>query len=217
MRDILDAQVKRFGDALEAFPWEDRDRYAQWLAQTYYYVRHSTRLLAAAAARFPFDEGGNALHSRFANHMAEEKSHERLAEHDLKQLGLALASFPELPATRQLYEPQYYKIEHQSPLALFGYILPLEAIGPALGSSIIARVSAAHGSKCCTFLNVHSEEDVDHVEKAFAMVAGLSAPHTGYVHDNIEQTVFAYVTMLSSIASPAVTLSSAAAPHPVSP
>ena len=60
-RDDVDVSA-----ATDRFPWEERAAYADWLAQTYYYVRHTTRLIASAAARFPIDERGNSLHHRFA-------------------------------------------------------------------------------------------------------------------------------------------------------
>src|SRR5688572_20045967 len=135
-------QMKTMADA---FPWSSRYAYGDWLAQTYYYVRHSTRLLAAAAARFPFDDRGSALHYRFAAHIIEEKRHEELALHDLKRLGLRLDQFEERHSTRMFYEPQYYKIEQQAPSVLFGYIVPLEAIAAAHGSRIGAAVTTAFG------------------------------------------------------------------------
>ena len=34
---------------MDSADWSDPDIYGNWLAQTYYYVCHSTRLLAAAS------------------------------------------------------------------------------------------------------------------------------------------------------------------------
>lgn len=95
--------------------------------------------------------------------MAEEKKHELLALHDIQVLGETLESLPEHPSTRMFYEPQYFKIEHQSPLALFGYILPLEAIGPAQGPQIAESVTAVYGPKCASFVKLHAGEDVEHL------------------------------------------------------
>src|SRR5690606_24416532 len=93
MKQLLERCTLQMKTAGEKFPWTSRKVYGDWLAQTYYYVRHSTRLLAAAAARFPLDERGSALHYRFAAHIGEEKRHEQLALHDLQQLGFTLAEF----------------------------------------------------------------------------------------------------------------------------
>jgi thiaminase len=199
MKALLNDCVTQLAAASERFPWEDRRAYADWVAQTYYYVRHSTRLLAASAARFPYDERGNALHHRFAAHMSEEKKHELLCTHDLKQLGTSLAELREHHSTRAFYEPQYFKIEHQGPIALFGYILPLEAIGPTCGKSIIDRIVAKHGDSCVSFLKLHSEEDVAHLDKALQMLEGLGETDKAIVEQNLRQTTYAYVAMLQDI------------------
>jgi thiaminase len=196
MKSLLQDCVAEMSRGLLAFPWEERRAYAGWLAQTYYYVCHSTRLLATAAARFPNDERGNALHHRFATHMSEEKKHELLALHDILALDERIDSFPEQPATRMFYECQYYKIEHQGPFSLFGYILPLEAIGPAQGKQMADKVTAAHGSRCASFVRLHADEDVGHLDKALAIVSTLDGIDKRRVEENMRQTTYGYVAML---------------------
>lgn len=199
MKDLLQESVVQLGLGIDRFPWSDRRAYADWLSQTFHYVRHSTRLLAAAAARFPCDERGNAMHHRFVTHMAEEKKHELLCVHDLRVLGTSVASLPEHHSTRMFYEPQYTKIEHGSPVALFGYILPLEAIGPARGAHIADVVIKAHGDKCASFVRLHAEEDVEHLDKALQMLQDLPTGEAALVKENLRQTTYAYVTMLHDI------------------
>jgi thiaminase len=195
---LEDAQ-KPLTRAIDRFPWEDKNLYADWLAQTYYYVRHSTRLLAAAAARFPYDARGNTLHHRFGTHMAEENKHELLCIHDLKVLGDSIEARPEHASTRMFYEPQYFKVEHQDPIVLFGYILPLEAIAPVQGKLVAEKVAAKFGPKCASFLKVHAEEDVSHLEKALAMLADVDDENQRLIIQNIEQTCYAYGALLEDI------------------
>jgi hypothetical protein len=152
--------------------------------------------LACAAARFSQNERGDALHYRFAAHMAEEKKHERLALHDLKCLGKSIEELPEHPSTRMFYEPQYFKIEHQTPLALFGYILPLEAVGPALGARVVEQVTGAFGSSCASFLKLHAAEDVDHLDKALRILDSILEEERRPIEENLRQTAFAYGCML---------------------
>jgi pyrroloquinoline quinone (PQQ) biosynthesis protein C len=197
----LDACVERLRVTVEAFPWEKAAAYADWLAQTYYYVRHSTRLLAAAAARFSLDARGNALHQRFGAHMGEEKQHEKLALHDLRELGASLENLPERSATRFFYEPQYYKIEHGHPIALFGYILPLEAIGPLAGAGVIERITRAHGAKCVSFLRLHAADDVDHLAKALEVLTALPPDLREVVAQNLDQSTDAFVGLLKDVAA----------------
>jgi hypothetical protein len=199
MKTVLDECVSRLERALERFPWGTPKAYGDWLAQTYYYVRHSTRLLAASAARFPHDDAGNAFHHRFAAHMSEEKKHELLALHDLKALGFSIDGFPEHASTRMFYEPQYYKIEHQDPLALFGYILPLEAMSARKGPWVCERVIESHGPHCAAFLKVHAEDDVDHLDKALRALEVANAGQRALIELNMEQTTHGYVALLSQV------------------
>jgi hypothetical protein len=199
MKATLATSVEQLSGALERFPWEDRAVYADWLAQTYFYVRHSTRLLAASAARFSFDPRGDALHHRFGAHIGEEKKHEKLAEHDLKELGRSIREMKERASTRMFYETQYYKIEHQHPIALFGYILPLEAVGPACGPRILERIAGAHGPKSASFLKLHATEDVDHLDKALEMLADVPQGERTFIEENLVQSTHAYIGMLNEI------------------
>lgn len=199
MRSLLTECSEQIGQAVDQFPWSDRRAYADWLAQTYFYVRHSTRLLAAAAARFSHDDRDMALHWRFVTHMAEEKKHELLCIHDLKGVGASLESFPERSSTRMFYEPQYYKVEHRAAIALFGYILPLEAIGPWHGKRILEPLIAAHGERCVSFLRLHAAEDVEHLDKAFRVLSGITPVEHSLVEDNMRQTTHAYLGILHEI------------------
>jgi hypothetical protein len=198
MQETLDSVVKQLGQTLEQYAWEDSYAYANWLAQTYYYVVHSTRLLTAAASRMPFNGLGSQLHYRCAAHVAEEKKHELLAVHDLKALGYELKSFPELSATRLFYEPQYMKIDRVHPIALFGYILVLESLAATHGPSHTARVIDAHGSQAATFLKLHSTEDPGHVAQALENLATLDEEQKRLVCDNIEQSALAYAVLLNA-------------------
>lgn len=198
--ELLHTMTQLACDKLLQYPWEDKVRYQDWLAQTYYYVRHSTRLLAAAASRFPFDETGEQFHVRFGKHIGEERSHEKLALHDLKVLGVQELP-PELSVTRAFYATQYYKIDRQSPYALMGYILMLEATGPMCGGQILERVRQAHGDKCCSFLKLHTEEDVRHVEIALQQVASLNETEQSIVKQSLRQSTHAYCAILAHIQS----------------
>ena len=76
MKNELESCVERLGSGLRAFPWRDRTAYGDWLAQTYWYVRHSTRLLVCGRAgrSSTTTTSATALHVRFAAHMAEEEA-----------------------------------------------------------------------------------------------------------------------------------------------
>jgi hypothetical protein len=200
MKTVLDHSMLEVGAASRAFPWSDRAAYADWIAQTYHYVKHSTRLLAAAAARFPTDEAGDALHHRFAKHMAEEKKHELLCLHDLKALDFPLGAFSELPATRMFYASQYFEVEHTDPMALFGYILVLEVTSVREGGWVKDRIVEAHGEKAAAFVRLHSEEDVGHVEKALRALEVATATQRDRIGANMRQTARGYRAILEDSA-----------------
>ena len=200
MKTTLDESMTEIRAALRAFPWADRAAYGNWVAQTYHYVKHSTRLLAAAAARFPQDDVGNALHHRFAKHMSEEKKHELLCVHDLTALDLPLGAFPELPVTRMFYESQYFKVEHRDPVALFGYILALEVTSAQEGGWVHDEIVATHGPKTASFVKLHAQEDVGHVEKALRALDDVTAAQRALVSENLRQTAYGYRAILEEVA-----------------
>lgn len=141
--------------------WQDPNVYASFLAQTHYHICHSTRLLAAAGARFTVEH--DAFHLQCMKHAAEERSHEKLSTSDLKAIGKSLADYPELPATKALYRSIYCMIDRESPFALFGYAYFLECIGVA-GRRLENIVKPIYGAKAVKHLSLHANEDVEHLE-----------------------------------------------------
>ncbi len=187
--------------ALDNFPWDSKQAYAEFLAQTYYYIRHSTRLLAASAARFSQED--QAMHKRFMKHSDEENSHELLAVRDLQKLGYKMEDFRELPQTRAFYETQYYKIEHCDPAALLGYILALEVTATHL-APIQKKLTALYGKECVKLIQVHSDEDPDHVEKALKSISALKNERVLEIEINIEQSAILYAGMIEAVKAKAL-------------
>jgi len=182
---------------IHSFPWEDKYAYGMYLAQTYYYVKHSTRLLAVAAGRMA--DHDLAYHRRFLEHAAEEKGHETIALKDLKNLGYTLEDFPELPETRMFWETQYYKVEHVDPLSLMGYILALEAIACQECPWIKSQLDKHYRPNCHTFIKVHGEDDPEHVTKARAQIEALSPERIRHVEGNFDQTAICFQSILEAI------------------
>jgi len=195
MEDFFKEHIKQLYTPLETFPWDNRFVYAQFLAQTYYYVSHSTRLLAVSASRFSRDE--EDLHRRFIKHMSEEKGHHLIAQFDLKNLGFSLDSFPELPMTKAFYECQYFKCGYLDPIALFGYILALEGIAVTQGPSIHERVLESFGERATGFVRLHCADDIEHIELAFQHINKLNEKQIQIIQDNFNQTCLMYSIFLS--------------------
>lgn len=198
LKAALNQSVSMIVNSYENMPWDNKEFYANYIAQTFYYVRHSTRMLATSAGRLSYEQQ-QTLHLRFLKHLSEEAGHEKLAINDLKALGYTIDDFKELNATRCFYEPQYFKIEHKDPLAIMGYILYLEVLAQNICPPLSKKLTALYGKKAATFLIVHGEEDPHHVEEAQKMLATLPPEALAIITENLEQSSFAFNLMMKEI------------------
>jgi hypothetical protein len=161
----------RLTSMADRFPWENQDAYLSWLAQTYEYVRYSTRILALTGGRFPVSK--TAFATRFFQHAAEERGHDRLLVNDAKAFAKDIAELPVFPEAEAFHKSLYFWIYQGDPTVMFGWIFCLEGFAVLNGPRIYERVLAAHGKRGASFLHVHSAEDPDHLEKAFQTVRSL--------------------------------------------
>lgn len=193
----LNLNLSPMGECLKKFPWEEKLAYAWFLSQTYYYVCHSTKLLHVAVGRMK--QSDKKFYKRFVEHLTEENGHEMIALKDLKKLGFDIKDFPELPETRMFWESQYYKIEHNDPISLLGYIYALEAIASQVCPLIKKELEKYYPNDCHSFIKVHGEDDPEHVEKALDQIKELPAERLRWVQENFEQSTRSYVHMVNSI------------------
>lgn len=170
-KDVFEKTMSELEVAAKEFPWEDPKAYSEWLAQTYFFVVNSTRILALAGARTPLSQ--NELHQRFIEHANEEKGHEKLLLKDLTELKRTINTFQEKAPTAALYKTQYFWIEHRTTDAFMGWVVVLEAFAAKFGPYIYSRTKKAHGEKASLFLKVHAHEDQDHIEKAYKEINNL--------------------------------------------
>lgn len=178
-------------------PWEDREFYANWVGQFYYFVAHATRLLAASAARLTMDR--DALHIRFLDHCQEEKHHEKLLLKDLEEMGRSIDEFPESPTVAHLYQSQYYLIDYRDPIALFGSVFYLEGLSLHSGLEIYGRLKKVHGDDACNFIRVHVTEDQDHMEKAHAALRTLPPDQLQLIDWSMRQTAGIYISLIQEL------------------
>jgi len=194
LRAKYDESIERLGLMLD-YPWDSPEFYAAWLTQSYYYSRRVTRILLLASANSTMEQ--QKVHRRMMTHASEEKGHELLAERDVKDLGYDVQSIGEFSVTRGFYATQYFTIEHVSPESLFGWILPLEGLAIHYGKEIWNRVKS-NTSAPTRFLDVHVNEDPDHVGSAFSTVNGMSAEHHAQICANMDFTVNTYFSILKN-------------------
>ena len=182
------------GQSFLQFPWHDKGCYSAWLAQTYFYAQATTRLLMLAGAHI--DREFESTHLRFIEHTKEERGHEKLLLMDLKDLNFQLSDFSELASTSGLYQAQYFWIQHKHPLSFFGYILFLEGLGAIYGKQASDKAHAAHGARASHFLRVHAEDDIEHIERAFAETDKFSPHIQNLIAENLTLSAGFYELML---------------------
>lgn len=196
-RDHFDKKMELWGADFFRMPWEEKSFYTGWLAQTFYFVTYSTRILAKTASRFDVDR--NEFHQRYVAHLREETGHETMALHDLKKLGTKPQDIPELPETSAFYQSQYFWIEQKNPISLFGYIIALEGFASQFGEPILRRVQASHGAEAATFLKVHAGADPSHLQEAFSAIEALSKAEIDLIRQNFDLSGHHYMKILQAL------------------
>jgi hypothetical protein len=192
--------VELMGRAVDAMDVKDPKVYGNYLAQTYYYVSHSTRMLAFAGGLMKRQEEPHFR--RFIKHISEEVAHDLLAEKDLHDLGMKPVDFQHLPETRAFWEPQYYKMQFEHPLALMGYIIALESFATVHLPRFYQKAKETYHGKACRFIQLHAEEDPDHIDKAIQLTSTLSPELQELVLINIIQSAKSYVAMVKACDTP---------------
>ncbi len=194
-----ETEMDRTAELMRNSPWENKDFYMNWCAQFFFFVAHATRLLAASAARLHLDR--DASHLRFLDHCQEEKNHEKLFERDLEYFGKKPSDFEEHPLASLLYVSQYYLIDYDDPMALFGSILFLEGMSISAGPEIYDRLHAKYGDQGCHFIKVHVHDDQDHIIKAKKALENLTEKEMLAITKSYLQSSYAFNQLLLELKS----------------
>ncbi|RJX69368.1 hypothetical protein DZ860_15395 [Vibrio sinensis] len=194
----LERELQTTFDLIDAFEWENKNKYADYIAQTYFYTSHSVRLIGSALMHTSVSD--SALFNYFANHVKEEQNHEKLALADLKRLGFSIDDFNERSSCRLMWQSQYYYPHHAGSHLLLGYIIALELLALHRAPSIVERVSGGNvKSSPNKFMRVHAEEDVHHVKLACDLIDSLPCEKKEQVIKNFHQGLYSYRQLLLSI------------------
>ncbi|MGP3636565.1 iron-containing redox enzyme family protein [Streptomyces sp. 24-1644] len=142
-----------------------RQRYLRYLAAMHPLVRASVPLLERAAERCAEldDPPSRRLAAYYTRHAEEERDHDSWLLDDLAAAGAAPAAVPP-PVVVELAGAQYYRIEHEHPVTLLGYIAVLE--GNAPGPRLAGRLADVTGLPQGAFrtLREHAELDGGHLD-----------------------------------------------------
>lgn len=197
MNEILNQEIQNTISILAKMKLENQALYANWLAQTYYFVRHSVRLLNLSAGLTPFEL--QFFHQRAQEHADEEKGHEILAVNDLKSLGYHPSDFKELAATQSLYQCQYYAIQNLHPLSFLGYVLFLETLPVVMGYDLVTQLQNLYGPKAVSFVKVHAQEDPSHVQKLIEVINQLDQRTLSLIKRNLVLSSSLYQNMIREL------------------
>ncbi|MCX4986464.1 iron-containing redox enzyme family protein [Streptomyces sp. NBC_00572] len=152
-----------------------RQRYVRYLAAMHPLVRASVPLLLRGAERCAErdDPASRRLAAYYIRHAEEERDHDAWLLDDLAAAGAGPAPVPH-PAAVELAGAQYYRIEHEDPATLLGYIAVLEgnAPGPRLADRL-AEVTGLPGGAFRT-LREHAELDGGHLDDLHRVLDALA-------------------------------------------
>lgn len=198
LASIMDREIKALGDKIMDCPWDNPEFYKNWLAQTYYLIRHTTKFLALSAARLPVDDRDH--HYAMLHHIQEELNHDFMPLKDLENMGGKLAQYPELPETEMIRQLQYYWIEFENPLSLCGYAFLLEGAAKFHGPQLLEVLEKYYGKKATVHLRVHAVVDQDHYEEGQKFLELLSEKDCDYIAKNMLQSAVLYSRMVERMA-----------------
>lgn len=194
INEKISVGIQEIGAIYDAVSWGDRWLYANWLAQTFYYTRHATRVISWAAAKTPHSH--EWIHLKLIQHIQEEKNHEELANHDLKNLGFSMEQFPEQASTTAYYGTLFYLLEHVSSLSLFGYFSILEGLAINAGVKLNNYVESHYGKNTATFLKVHCKADVKHFEEDLAILEKFDENELAAIEKSVELSINLYKNLM---------------------
>jgi hypothetical protein len=192
----ISKKMEKLIHAFNEMPWENKDYYQNWLAQTHYYTRYSTRMLAMTAGWSTSNDKN--LYQRSITHLKEESGHDVIAVNDLKNIGGELNQYRELGVTQAMWESQFQKIL-RNPSHLLGYILALETFAVQTFKPMHDRLLKTYPKNACMFVKVHAEDDPEHVEKAAEQIAQCPPEDREAIMASYDQTCDLYRYMLMSI------------------
>lgn len=146
-----------------------RAHYLAYLKETYHLVAHTPLYLKVAAARCGGDDGW--LRDYYLDFANDETGHELLCVHDIRALGEkpeeVLAEKP-LGGSWAMITQNHYLAASGNPVSLIGDIIATEGLGANLATSVADLLEKEYDvpHAATTFLRVHGDEDVKHIEGA---------------------------------------------------
>lgn len=172
------SKARASGALAEVFESEPLVR--EYLFRTHCVARASVSLMKAAARaarlRAKRDPVAAGIGPYLAQHIEEERDHERWIAKDLASLGVepdAIASRLPPPSIAAGVGAQYYWVQHFHPVALFGYMGVLESSAPNLANLKKALRRSRVAPSAFRTLLWHAERDPQHSHELHECLAAL--------------------------------------------
>lgn len=169
--EIIEREVRSLQDVYSSLPWENKEFYKNYIAQTYFYVRNATRVLSKAA--YKCSHYDNELHRRLIQSIIEERNHEIMAINDLKELGSDIKYYQESPETAAYHLTLMAQIDLEGPYALIGYFVPIEGLAGIGADNVLNNLLNTYGKKASQFLRVHIRVDAHHYHEGVQYIDTL--------------------------------------------
>lgn len=142
--------------------------YAAYLRETYHLVGQTPHFLSAAAARSEEEW----LQDWFLDLAIDERHHDRLCIHDLRNLGFdpkEYVSGLSGMGTWTMVGQNHYLATTGDPAGILGFAAATEGLGATLGPQAAeAMTKYPFAQKALSFLKVHAMEDQDHIARVRA-------------------------------------------------
>lgn len=189
----LQVSVNKTEILMQECPWEEKEFYGWWLSQTFHFVSYTSRFLSLAAGCAKLTE--DDLHSFFIKHIPEEAGHEKICLTDLKTLNLKV--FDESESTKAFRLFQQEKILSDGVANHLGYMLFLENLSITVGTKLLKILQMHYPKLGLKFLKLHTEEDIEHVQKAIKFAEQLSSEKKIIVSRSMSESCDGYNQILT--------------------
>jgi hypothetical protein len=175
--------------------WQDKDFYAYWSSQHYFYISHSHPLLKHAIANCNNLE----LKKCLEHHAKEEKGHEKWCLADLKALGRDIKGYVEAPQTKALYEEIYEGVNEFGAAAIIGYAIALEGMSAMVCPPLAEILTPLYGAKAVTFISNHAKIDQEHAKDGYDILKFLDEKEQAVVAKFIISSIEAYKAYVNNL------------------
>ncbi len=199
-KELYDQNLNNVANECKAFPWDNKYAYSTWLANTHYYAKETPRMLSLSASVMP--EKNRAVCYRFIRHACEEMGHEKQIERDLKFLGYKLNDLPITNEMKMCHRSlSYWGQLSENAIGFMGWVVLVEGLAVEAGEHVYNQIIKHYSPKAANFLKSHSDEDPDHINKAFMVLKQLDVVDLEVIADSINMYSHQYISFLNSAKS----------------